>query len=94
MPLETSITASILEYLNNRVTGCVAEKVMGNSFQFGRPDINGCWNGRCLRIEVKQPGQNPTKKQQLNLAKWEKAGAICLVARSLNDVKKVINNGT
>lgn len=95
MPLETQITNRILKYLNETVTDCVAEKVMGNAFQFGRPDINGCWKGKCFRIEVKSPdhANKPTKIQMLNLAKWKKAGAITIVAYSLEDVKELIFNG-
>ena len=94
MALETRITESILKYLNS-LDECIAEKVMGSAFQFGRPDINGCWKGRCFRIEVKsaEHGNKATKAQLHNLKKWEKAGAICFVAYSVDDVKEHIFNG-
>lgn len=94
MPLESTIQAKILKYLNYEVKNCIAENVMGNAFQKDRPDINGCWEGRSFRIEVKSPdhGNKPTKGQLLNLKKWKKAGAIAFVAYSLEDVKKVIHN--
>jgi hypothetical protein len=67
---------------------------MGNAFQFGRPDINGCWRGRCFRIEVKSPdhGNKPSKAQKLNLKRWERAGALSFTAYSLKEVKEKINN--
>lgn len=94
MPLESTIVNSILNYLNHKVVGCVAEKVHGNSFQVGRPDINGCWKGRSFRIEVKSRdhGNKPTKIQELNLRKWAEKGAICFVAYCVDDVECVINN--
>ena len=90
MALESQIVDRILRYLN-ALEGCVAEKVHGNAFQFGRPDINGCWNSICFRIEVKTPdhGNKPSKAQELNLKKWARAGAVCFVAYSLNDVRYI-----
>jgi len=93
MPLETSITASIMKYLNG-LPECVAEKVMGNAYQFGRPDINACYQGKTYRIEVKTAdnGNKPSKSQELNLKKWAKAGAICIAVWSLDDVKNIIEH--
>lgn len=94
MPLETAITDKILKYLNKEVDTCIAEKVMGNAFQFGRPDIHGCWKGRCFHIEVKTPdhGNKASTSQKIYMKRWRKAGAICFVAYSVDDVKKVIYN--
>lgn len=94
MTLENTIVNRILAYLNEEVEDCVAEKVHGNQYQVGRPDINGCWKGRCFRIEVKSPdhGNKPTKIQLLNLKQWRRAGAISFVAYSLEEVKQVIHN--
>ena len=94
MPLETSITERILKYLNEEIECCVAEKVAGNAFTKDRPDINACWKGLAVRIEVKSPDHDnkPTKGQLLDLKKWKRAGALTMVAYSLLDVKKVINN--
>lgn len=90
MPLETTITKRILDWING-LEGGVAEKVMGNAFQFGRPDINACYRGRCIRIEVKTPdhGNKPSKAQELDIKKWRKAGALAFVAYSLDDVKRM-----
>lgn len=91
--LEKTLQTNVLKYLNS-LEDCVAENVSGNALQKGRPDINGCHRGRSFRIELKSPDNNnqPTKLQLLNLEKWKKAGAICFVAYSLEDVKRVINN--
>jgi len=88
MPLETTITNSILKYLNS-IESCVAEKVMGNAMQKDRPDINGCYRGLSFRIEVKSPdhGNQPSKGQLLDIKKWVKAGCVAFVAYSLTDVK-------
>ena len=87
MPLESSIQSSALKKLNS-IPGCIAENVSGNSHQSGRPDINGCINGRCFRIELESPDHNNTasKKQEFNLKKWEKAGAITGVCYSIKEV--------
>jgi hypothetical protein len=92
MALETSITNNILEYLNG-LKGCVAEKVLGCASQKDRPDVNCFYQGQSYRIEVKSPehGNMPTKGQILNLKKWAKAGAICIVVWSLDDVKNSLN---
>lgn len=94
MPLESSIVDRILKYLNG-LPGCVAEKVHGNALQSGRPDVNGCYNGRSFRIEVKTPdhGNKPSKLQEQNLKKWKRCGALCFVAYSLDDVKEWIYEG-
>lgn len=78
MPLETSITGSIIAYIKK--IGGQAEKVKGDSSASGRPDINACYRGRCLRIEVKTPdNKNKTsKKQNINLKRWTYSGAICM----------------
>lgn len=86
MPLESSITSSIIAYIKR--IGGQAEKVQGTSASSGRPDINACYKGRCIRIEVKTPDhKNKTsKKQDLNLARWRKSGAITIVAYSKSAV--------
>lgn len=90
MPLESQITNAIIKWINS-LEGGIAEKVMGNAFQSGRPDINACYKGRCVRIEVKTPdhGNKPSKAQELDIKKWKRCGCIAFVAYSLDDVKKV-----
>lgn len=91
MPLESSITSSVIKYLNS-LPGCRAEKLKGSSSASGRADINACYRGRCLRIEMKTPdnGNKASKKQNHNLDKWYKARAVVMVAYSKESVEKLI----
>lgn len=89
--IEGSLQSSVLAYLNS-LPHCIAENVSGNARQRGRADINGCYKGRCFKIELKSPdtGYKPTKQQKLYLKKWKIAGAIVGVCYSLEDVKEVL----
>jgi hypothetical protein len=91
MPIESNITKRVIKYLNS-LENCVAEKVFGNGISSGKADINACYHGRSVRIEMKSPdhGNKASKKQELNLKRWEKAGAICGVCYSLEDVKELL----
>lgn len=88
---ESSIQSSVLQYLNS-IPGCVAENVSGNARQRGRADINGCYKGKCFKIELKSEdtGYKPSKQQELYLKKWKAAGAIVGICYSLEDVKEVL----
>lgn len=99
MPREEVIVSSIIKYLNS-LDGGVAEKVQGSSMSSGKADINACYKGRSIRIEVKTPdhGNKASEKQKINLRRWKRAGAYCIVAYSLEEVKELIreigeNNG-
>lgn len=91
MARECSIVDGIMKYLNS-LPYCVAEKVVGNSNQKGRADINACYKGRCIRIEVKTAdnGNKASEIQKVNLMKWNNAGAAVCVAYSVDDVKKLV----
>lgn len=88
---ETSFQTKVLEYLNS-LPECMAENVSGNARQSGRADINACYRGICLKLELKDGDTKyqATKQQKLYLLKWEKAGAITGVCRTLEDVKKLL----
>lgn len=88
---EGSVQSSVLEYLNS-LPQCMAENVSGNARQRGRADINGCYKGRCFKIELKdkETGYKPTKQQILYLERWKRAGAIVGICYSLEDVKEVL----
>ena len=91
MPRENSIVDQILKYLNS-LENCVAEKTQGTALSSGKADINGCLNGKALRIEVKtlDHGNVPSKKQYVNLLRWNAAGAVCIVAYTVEDVKAIV----
>lgn len=89
MSFETTITHNIMKYLND-MDGVIMEKVKGEAECSGRADINGCYKGRSVRIEVKTPDNKnkPSKKQLWNLWQWHKAGAIVMVVYSLKAVQE------
>lgn len=88
---EGNIQSAVLEYLNS-LPHCIAENVSGNSRQRGRADINGCYRGKCFKIELKdrETGYKPTKQQLLYLERWKRAGAAVGICYSLEDVKEVL----
>ena len=88
---ESNLQTAVLNYLNS-LPECIAENVSGNARQSGRADINACYKGRCLKIELKDPetGYEPTLQQLHYLDKWNAAGAITAVCYSLNDVKNLL----
>ena len=81
-----------MEYFNG-MNKSIVEKVKGGAECSGRADINGCYYGWSMRIEVKTPDNRnkPTKKQLYNLYQWNKAGALCMVVYSLDAVSHAIN---
>lgn len=89
--LESSIQDKVLDYLNS-LPDCVAENVSGNARQSGRADINGCYRGKCFKIELKSrdTGYKPSKKQLRYLQRWRNAGAIAGVCYSLDEVKELL----
>lgn len=88
-PLEKSIVASILRYLNS-LPGCYACKVHGGAYMAGWPDIIGCCRGRALALEVKRPGQKATPLQVAVLEKWRRAGAVAAVVTSRKEVEELL----
>lgn len=88
---ESDVQSKILKYLNS-LPECVAENVSGNARQSGRADVNGCYKGRCFKIELKceDTGYQPTKQQLLYLKRWEKAGALVGICHSIEEVKEVL----
>lgn len=93
MAKESSIQTRIIKWINEQPE-CIAENVSGNAKQSGRADINACICGKTMKIEVKRPDSSygTTKKQEIYLRKWEKAGAICLSVKTLDEVKQVIQD--
>ena len=90
MPNEKTIERNILRWLN-RQDGVYAEKVHGSPYGgAGKPDIDCCWRGRAVKLEVKQPGKEPTELQQYELDKWNAAGAISGCVRSVDEVKDLL----
>lgn len=83
---ETTITNKILKYLNS-LPNCKAEKRHGSIYsEIGAPDVSACYKGRRIEIEVKVPGKEPEKIQEVRLRQWKNAGAYTMCATSLGDV--------
>ena len=106
IPLERTVTTTILKYLNN-LPRCYAIKTHGNRYSNGQPDILGCIDGQAFALEVKRPMPLPRmplwspKKpsgglwglrplQVAILEKWERSGAIVGVVRSVEDVERIL----
>jgi hypothetical protein len=88
--LEKNIVARIMKYLKT-LPNAYFEKKWAGAANPGDPDISGCIQGRCVKLEVKREGNEPTPRQAAKLRAWEKAGAISAVVRSVEDVKEVLH---
>lgn len=86
---EKSIVNSIIHWLNS-LSECYVVKTYGSIYSAGQPDLLGCFKGRPLALEVKRPGQRPTKLQWAILKRWQAAGAIAAVVCSVEDVRKLL----
>ncbi len=90
MTNESSIVKAILRYLNS-LPGCLARKRWGGGMGVaGEPDIDACFRGRSLQLEVKRPGEKPTLLQLKRLEQWREAGALVGVVTSVAEVKELL----
>lgn len=88
---EKVIENKIKDYLKSK--GAYYFKHHGNQFsQVGVPDIIACYKSRFIGIEVKNETGKTSPLQDVNLKMINEAGGIGIVARSVEDVKKVIDN--
>lgn len=59
----------------------------------GTPDVIGVHkSGRMVMIEVKRPGNTPTRIQEMVMDEWREAGAYVFVATSIDDVIRELKN--
>ena len=73
---ETKLTKKILDRLN-KIEGCRAEKLHGNPYGKQKLDLFGAKNGKMFYLEVKVPGNKPTKRQDSTIRKWkDESGAL------------------
>jgi hypothetical protein len=86
-PLEKTITNNIIRFLNT-LPRCYARKIHSSRYASGFPDILCVREGVPIFIEVKRPGNTTTKLQDIELERGSSAGAITMVAYSVEDVKK------
>lgn len=87
---EKSIENKIKTYLRSKGAYCV--KYHGNKFsQVGVADLLVCYKGRFLAIEIKNDTGKTSPLQDANIEMVKQAGGISFVARSVKDVKDVID---
>jgi hypothetical protein len=96
---EHAIKRAVMKYLGgvSKKTGgrILARKTHGSAYGTrGEPDIIGCGAicghlpiSRAFVIELKQPGEQPTKLQTARLQEWARAGAATAVATSVVQVR-------
>jgi hypothetical protein len=69
----------------------VLRKRHGSGFgRSGEPDLFGSYCGRHFEIEVKRPGEEPSKLQRERLKEWADAMAMTGVAHSAAEFFKVL----
>lgn len=92
--LESKLQRKIQQYLKNNLPNSVVWKNHGNQYSvIGLPDIMCLYRGKLICIEVKIPGNKPTKLQEVTLQKLKDAGAIVGIAYSSQDVEKILLEG-
>lgn len=102
--LEKDIKRQIIQYLRFKNIFCWVQsnvgiydqasgkyrKLNGIGQMKGVSDILGIYKGRPLAIEVKTPTGRLSEFQDHFLKQFEKAGGIAILARSVDDVEKVL----
>lgn len=87
---EKIIENKIKTYLKSK--GAYYFKHHGGQFsQVGVPDIIACYKGRFIAIEVKNETGKTSPLQDINLKMINDAGGIAIVARSVEEVKDIID---
>ena len=87
---EKQFEASVVAYLKTR--GCVIKMPRTRFTKAGVSDLLMCFNGRFIAIELKRPKgvYGITAAQEYFLTAVRAAGGIGGVARSLDDVKAIL----
>lgn len=88
-PREASIVKNMLKYLNG-LPNSMFVKRHGARTRSGDPDITGCLGGQHWEIEVKRPGNTPTKRQWSRLDKWSDAGAVSCWVDNLDTLRMIV----
>lgn len=89
MTPESKIKRDIKDYLNSR--GVFWSMVAGGAYsKVGDPDIVACADGKYVAIEAKTPIGRQSEWQKTRQREIEAAGGIYILARSVGDVRKII----
>lgn len=86
---ETVITGEALSWLNAQPDTYAWKLHTGPMGEGGHPDIDGCTRGRSIKIEMKRPGEKPTRRQMARLLRWRAAGALVGWATSVEEVRAI-----
>ena len=72
---ETKLTKRILDRLN-KIEGCRAEKLHGGPYGKQKLDVMGAKDGKMFLLEIKVPGNTPTKRQHSTIRKWRDEASV------------------
>jgi len=87
---ESEIISAIKNYLKT-VDDCFFYKTHGGTYsQAGIPDILCCLGGRFVALEVKNEKGKTTVLQEVTMRNIRKASGTTEVVRSVDDVKRII----
>jgi len=90
---ESALVANIVRALR-ALPRVIVRKRHGSAWGVaGDPDLYGSINGRHFEIEVKRPGEHPTKLQNARLTEWRSSGALAGVARSVEGALAILRGG-
>lgn len=89
-PSEASIVNKCKALIKKCGGYCV--KVTPPAVEAGTPDILACLAGRFYAIEVKRPGERPTRLQEKRLAQWRAAGAVAVWVDSVEALADLIRH--
>src|SRR5690606_3662606 len=88
---EADLQAKILDLIRSR-PGWWAVKYHqdGRYASAGTPDILACYQGHFVAMEVKRPGEKPTRLQQVVLRRIAQAGGTAVVVASIDSAQAVM----
>lgn len=84
---EKVVVKKIRDYIKS-LNGISYKTTGGVYCERGASDLMICLNGHTICCEVKLPGNKPTPVQVQWMNQWQKIGALCIVAHSLEEFKQ------
>ena len=90
--VETSITQDIEDWANAQPHCKAVKQYTGGSFvsEVGHPDLVISARGRCILLEVKEPGKDLSIIQGVRQREWRETLAVCEKVTSLAEAIKII----